>query len=129
MLRDVVVGSTKLEKNKDMKKTLRTLVCTAAVVLLGTSPALAKVETDPAAVAADAVIGRPLCLATTVLGCAAFVVALPFAATSGSISSTADALVVKPAKATFTRPLGDFGNGESPTTPAVARGKTAKNRS
>jgi hypothetical protein len=37
-----------------------------------------------------------------------FVVALPFAAASGSVKETADTLVVAPAKATFTRPLGDF---------------------
>ena len=36
------------------------------------------------------------------------VVALPFAATSGSVKKTADTLVVHPAAATFTRPLGDF---------------------
>jgi len=43
-----------------------------------------------------------------VLGSAVFVVALPVAAISGSVGRTADTLVVGPAQATFTRPLGDF---------------------
>jgi len=43
-----------------------------------------------------------------VVGSAVFVVALPAALFSKSVKKTADALVVKPAKATFTRPLGDM---------------------
>jgi hypothetical protein len=43
-----------------------------------------------------------------VFGSVVFVAALPFAAASGSIKATAHTLVVDPAKATFTRPLGDF---------------------
>jgi hypothetical protein len=43
-----------------------------------------------------------------VAGSALFVVCLPFAALSKSVKSTAHALVVAPAQATFTRPLGDF---------------------
>jgi hypothetical protein len=44
----------------------------------------------------------------TLLGTAVFIVALPVAAISGSIKQTADTLVVTPAQATFTRPIGDF---------------------
>jgi hypothetical protein len=36
------------------------------------------------------------------------VVCLPVAAVSKSVKQTADVLVVKPAKMTFTRPLGDM---------------------
>jgi hypothetical protein len=36
------------------------------------------------------------------------VVALPAALLSKSVKKTADVLVVKPAKATFTRPVGDM---------------------
>lgn len=56
----------------------------------------------------DLAIVRPGCLAVTVVGSAIFVVALPFAAMSGSVRDTADSLVIRPAEATFTRPLGDF---------------------
>ena len=58
--------------------------------------------------AADALVVRPVCLVATVIGSAVFVVALPWAAASGSIKKAAHALVVRPAAATFTRPLGDM---------------------
>ncbi len=91
-----------------MKKKIVTLLCAGALGFASTAPARAGVESDPAAVMADAVVARPLCLATTVLGSVAFVVTLPFSATSGSIGSTAKSLVGGPAYATFGRPLGDF---------------------
>jgi hypothetical protein len=57
-------------------------------------------------VALDAAIGRPLGLATTVVGTTLFVVTLPFTAASGSTREAAHALVVQPAGWTFVRPLG-----------------------
>jgi hypothetical protein len=60
------------------------------------------------AIFADVVLVRPLTFAATVIGSAIFVVALPVAAVSKSVEPTAHALVVRPARATFTRPLGDF---------------------
>jgi hypothetical protein len=59
-------------------------------------------------VAADALVVRPACLVATVVGSAVFVVALPWAAISKTVKKTANALVAKPANATFTRPLGDM---------------------
>jgi len=53
--------------------------------------------------------------AATVVGSAVFVVTLPFAALSKSVKSTAHALVVVPAEATFSRPLGDFDYHDSPS--------------
>jgi hypothetical protein len=91
-----------------MKTKAITILCAAAMGLATATPALAGSQPEPAVVAADAVIMRPLLLATTVAGSALFVAVLPFAAISRSIKSTAQALVVAPAKATFTRPLGDF---------------------
>ena len=58
--------------------------------------------------ATDALVIRPACLVATVVGSAFFVVSLPVAALSKSVKKTANALVVKPANATFTRPLGDM---------------------
>ena len=63
---------------------------------------------DALMVTGDVVIARPACLLATLVGTVIFVVALPIAATSGSVHDTADALVKQPAAATFTRPLGDF---------------------
>ncbi len=90
-----------------MKRKLITLVCMMAAVLVSTTKTSAG-SSDPEAVAADAVVARPLLFAATIVGSAIFVVSLPVAATSHSIHSTAEALVLGPARATFTRPLGDF---------------------
>ena len=57
---------------------------------------------------ADVTLVRPGCFIATVIGSAFFVVALPFAAASGSVKQTAHTLVMQPAQATFTRPVGDF---------------------
>jgi len=54
----------------------------------------------------DAAVGRPLGLATTVVGTALFVVTLPFTAPSGSAGDAAHALIVQPGGWTFARPLG-----------------------
>jgi hypothetical protein len=58
--------------------------------------------------AADVLVVRPVCLASTIAGSALFVVALPVAAVSKSIKPVANAMVIGPAKATFTRPIGDM---------------------
>ena len=57
---------------------------------------------------------RVLGLGLIVVGTAFFVVALPFALTSGSTGDAGDALVVEPFKFTFTRPLGKFDKWKSP---------------
>ena len=56
---------------------------------------------------------RVLGLGLIVVGTAFFVVALPFALTSGSTGDTWDALVVEPFQFTFTRPLGKFEDWQS----------------
>ncbi|HTD88408.1 MAG TPA: hypothetical protein VK850_17680 [Candidatus Binatia bacterium] len=56
----------------------------------------------------DAVIARPLCLAATALGSVFFVAMLPLSIPTKTVNRTAQALVVTPYKATFTRQLGDF---------------------
>jgi hypothetical protein len=58
--------------------------------------------------AVDLVIVRPLGLATTIVGAALTIVALPFTIPSGSVRESAQAMIVKPAEYTFKRPLGDF---------------------
>ena len=84
------------------------LVCSALLVFITVAPARAGGDVDSTAVIADVIVGRPLCFAATVVGSAFFVVALPFALFSKSVAKTGDVLVGKPARATFTRPLGDF---------------------
>jgi hypothetical protein len=57
-------------------------------------------------VAVDAIIGRPLGLATTIGGTAVFLVTLPFSLTSQSTGEAAWGLAGRPAGWTFVRPLG-----------------------
>ena len=93
---------------QQMKTKLLTLVCVMAVSLGSVTPCVASSDSGPLEVVADVLIVRPGCFVATVLGSALFVVALPAAAISRSIPQTADTLVVIPAKATFSRPVGDM---------------------
>jgi len=78
-----------------------------ALTLAGTSQSFAGSGPDPANIVVDTVLVRPVCLAATIVGSALFVISLPVAATSKSVHIAAQALVVKPAHATFKRRLGD----------------------
>ena len=91
-----------------MRAKLLTIICVLAVGLGSAASSSASESAGPLEVAADAIVVRPACLVATVIGSAVFVVALPAAAISKSVKKTGDTLVVKPAKATFTRPLGDM---------------------
>jgi hypothetical protein len=57
-------------------------------------------------VAADAIFGRPLGLATTIVGTGVFLVTLPFNRTYESTAEAGWGLVGRPAGWTFVRPLG-----------------------
>jgi hypothetical protein len=65
-------------------------------------------DAEPSApvVAADGLIGRPLGLATTIVGTGLFVVTLPFSASSGSVHEAARGMIGKPGGWTFSRPMG-----------------------
>ena len=91
-----------------MRARLLTTLCVLAIGA-GTFPSSCAAEVGgPLETAADAIVVRPACLVATVVGSAVFVVALPWAAASKSVKQAANTLVVKPAAATFTRPLGDM---------------------
>jgi hypothetical protein len=57
-------------------------------------------------VAADALLARPLGLATTIAGAGVFLVTLPLSLSSGSTDYAAWGLVGRPGAYTFVRPLG-----------------------
>jgi hypothetical protein len=57
---------------------------------------------------ADLLLVRPLGIVATVLGCAVFIVSLPFSALGGNTKQASQKLVKEPAEFTFTRPLGSF---------------------
>jgi len=91
-----------------MKTKLITFLCVLAFCFAATNSTVAQTRPDPAMVVADVVIVRPVCLVATIIGSVFFVVSLPIAAISKSVKTTADVLVVNPAKATFTRQMGDL---------------------
>ena len=92
----------------EMKIKLLTLICVLALSFGSVTTSVASSDSGPLEVIADVIVVRPGCLIATVIGSVFFVVALPAAAISRSIPKTADTLVVQPAKATFTRPVGDM---------------------
>jgi hypothetical protein len=57
---------------------------------------------------------RIISLGLAMVGTAFFIVALPFALSSGSTGDAWDALVAEPFQFTFTRPLGKFDEWKSP---------------
>lgn len=84
---------------------------TALTPAMGQEPSTGTAQgprVDPAEVAADALVVRPVSLAATAIGSAIFVVALPFAAIAGDVKGAADTLVMAPGRYTFKRRLGDF---------------------
>ena len=91
-----------------MRAKLITTICVLALGFGSVAPSSAAETGGPLETAADALVVRPACLVATAVGSAVFVLALPWAALSKSVKQTADTLVVKPANATFTRPMGDM---------------------
>lgn len=61
-----------------------------------------------AAMAGDAIVVRPLGIASVVLGFGLFIVSSPFSALGGNIGDAWSTLVDRPARFTFVRPLGEF---------------------
>jgi len=54
----------------------------------------------------DALVARPIGIATTAVGVAAFIVTLPFSALGGNVDKAADKLIVEPGREAFVRCLG-----------------------
>ena len=90
-----------------MKRTF--LILSAVLLLIGsTQSACAFDDGSFEAAAADVLVVRPLSFVATLLGSALYVVSLPVAAISDSVSDTAEALVLTPGRMTFTRPIGEL---------------------
>jgi hypothetical protein len=93
-----------------MKRKPILLGCLLALSMSMPLPARAYSDDEEgSAMIADTLIARPACFAATVFGSVLFVVSLPFALASKKVDRAAEVLVVNPARATFTRPLGEFG--------------------
>jgi hypothetical protein len=98
-----------------MFKITKQFVVLVLIVTLGLVPfgsvALAEDQHDEEKgirMAADIVLARPLGFVATVGGTVLAIVALPFSLLGGNTQEVFQHLVVKPAKFTFVRPLGDF---------------------
>jgi len=92
----------------DMKKTVIAALVVMTLISTSVSALADGGATVAAAMVVDVIIGRPAGIVATILGSAVFVLALPFAALSGSVEPVVQTLVVDPFKFTFTRPVGDF---------------------
>ena len=90
-----------------MKAKVLILLC-AVIMGMGDITVSRARDENSIATITDVMLVRPGCFVATIIGSAFFVVALPFAAMSHSVRKTADTLVITPAQATFTRPVGDF---------------------
>jgi hypothetical protein len=88
-----------------MKKVCIILV---ASLILFTSRSVFAENRDGGSIIADALLMRPVSLASIVAGTAVFIVSLPFAVVTDDVSKSAKKLVVDPFNYTFDRPLGDF---------------------
>lgn len=86
------------------------LACVLVIDLFSAAPASASASgwAEAGNVAVDVVIVRPSFFIVTVLGATAYVVSLPITACNGTSSKAGHTLVVLPARATFTRDLGDL---------------------
>ena len=91
-----------------MKARLTTLLCVITLALAGITQASAQDKPSTVVKAVDAVVVRPICFASTVVGTTFFLISLPVTAAIKQTKPVADSLVVRPAKATFKRPLGDI---------------------
>jgi hypothetical protein len=90
-----------------IKRSLTAGVMGLLLMLPGTGYAQ-KVEENPGAMTmiGDLVIARPVLIATTVVGAAAYVVSLPFTLAGGNAKEAGETLVTEPAKNAFVRCLG-----------------------
>jgi hypothetical protein len=108
-----------------MSRWQRIVVIPALALTVAAPPVLAldqeQIRREPSTneVLADGLIARPLGLIGTVIGAAAFVVTLPFTIPSKTTDRAADALVARPARYTFKRPIGQLDSCE--TLPETCR--------
>lgn len=89
-----------------MKKIL-TILFISLIVVSSTS-AFAEDGEKELAMVGDALVGRPLGLASIAVGTSIFIISLPFTAISGSTEKAAKVLITNPVEYTFKRPLGEF---------------------
>ena len=91
---------------------IKLLTAITTLMLLGSATPGYAYQDRSLDVVFDAALVRPSFVIVTAAGSVLFVAILPFSAMSGSVKTTAHTLVTVPAKAAFTRPVGDFSSIE-----------------
>jgi hypothetical protein len=97
-----------------ISKRLVVVLCAIAISVLPVvssafaAPANEKDDFTAEKMAVDIVAIRPLGIVSTIAGCAVYVFSLPFSLPGGNARAVWETTVVKPAKFTFDRPVGDF---------------------
>ena len=101
-------GSNRMEQYRLQRRLFGPAMALCLMLGLMAQPALANPADEPSGVemVGDVIIARPVGLAMTAIGTAAFVVSLPLSALGGNIGEAAEKLVVDPARETFVRCLG-----------------------
>jgi hypothetical protein len=92
-----------------MKKTV--LVMLTLMIVLTSSMAFARTETDATNVIAETLVLRPLGIGALVFGSAFYVLSLPIALITDSEKNVREVLVVEPYEYVFVRSMGDIGSG------------------
>lgn len=100
-----------------LSKSLRRRIAALLVALLVVPIVSAQTSIDERpnafAMTGDLLVARPIGLVMTAVGAAVFVVSLPFTLLAGSVSESAETLVLGPAETTFVRCLGCLQPGYS----------------
>jgi hypothetical protein len=103
-----------------MKTTIACILCAFSVILAGPvnsraasapepyRPPPRPPQPSPIVKAADIAFVRPIAFTSTIVGSVLFALSLPVTALTKETHAAREALVIKPAKATFKRPLGDM---------------------
>jgi len=96
-----------------MKKTI--LILAALMLLCVSGPVFAtdSYPDESMNMFMDAVLVRPVSLASVIVGTAVFIVALPFSIPSGTVQKTGRVFVADPFGYTFYRRIGDFENHDN----------------
>ncbi len=94
---------------------IRLSLCCALGIFCAKPPqSWAQEDGSAEVIAADIIIVRPICLVATVVGSALFVLALPIALATKDTHEIGRKLVALPARATFSRRLGDMSSLTNP---------------
>jgi hypothetical protein len=92
-----------------MKKTV--LVMLTLMIVLTSSMAFARTETDATNVIAETLVLRPMGIGALVFGSVLYVLSLPVALITDSEKDVREVLVVEPYEYVFERSMGDIGSG------------------